>query len=140
MSASLYDSLLILYPSAEPAKAWELRNDGNGDYIAEWNLNDKAPSAEALARAALVAAALAAAAADRSWRDAQLDATEWQVARHRDEKDIGLETTLSTDQFTDLLAYRQALRDWPAAMAFPDSTSRPRAPAWLTIALPLGAS
>lgn len=74
-------------------------------------------------------------AAERAWRDSELNATQWPVARHRDELDAGTATTLSADQFAELLAYRQALRDWPAAKAFPDSDARPVAPAWLAAAL-----
>lgn len=74
-------------------------------------------------------------AVERAWRDAELNATQWPVARHRDELDAGTATTLSADQFAELLAYRQALRDWPAAKAFPDSTARPAAPTWLAAAL-----
>lgn len=74
-------------------------------------------------------------AAERTWRDAELNDTQWPVARHRDELDAGTATTLSADQFAELLAYRQALRDWPAAKAFPDSDARPAAPAWLAAAL-----
>lgn len=75
------------------------------------------------------------AVAERSWRDTELNATQWPVARHRDELDAGTATTLSADQFVELLAYRQALRDWPAAAAFPESTSRPVAPTWLAAVL-----
>jgi len=84
----------------------------------------------------LKAIALAeAAGSERAWRDSELNASQWPIARHRDEKDAGLDTTLSADQFAELLAYRQALRDWPAAKAFPDSASRPVAPTWLAAAL-----
>lgn len=74
-------------------------------------------------------------AAERVWRDAELDSTQWPVARHRDEKDAGTTTTLSATQFAALLTYRQALRDWPAAAGFPDSAQRPAPPDWLAAAL-----
>lgn len=71
------------------------------------------------------------AAIERLWRDGELDATEWLRNRHRDQLDLGVTTTLSGEQFTELLQYLQALRDWPAVEAFPDSAQRPVAPPWI---------
>lgn len=68
---------------------------------------------------------------ERSWRDDALQSSEWLTSRHRDEQDMQLATTLTAEQFADLLVYRQALRDWPQAGIFPDSTQRPVAPAWI---------
>ncbi|WP_256658460.1 phage tail assembly chaperone [Pseudomonas sp. p106] len=70
-------------------------------------------------------------AAERQWRDVELAARQWIRERHRDEQDLGRPTTLSNEQFTELLAYLQALRDWPQAEAFPDSAYRPVAPGWI---------
>lgn len=70
-------------------------------------------------------------AAERVWRDEQVDSTEWLVTRHRDEQDMQLATTLNAEQFAELLVYRQALRDWPQSEAFPDSAQRPVAPPWI---------
>lgn len=69
--------------------------------------------------------------AERAWRDQQLTSSEWLVTRHRDEQDMQLATTLTAEQFAELLVYRQALRDWPQTEAFPDSAQRPLAPAWI---------
>lgn len=71
------------------------------------------------------------AATERAWRDAEVSATEWLVTRHRDEQDMQLTTTLTAEQFAELLVYRQALRDWPQTESFPDSAHRPVAPAWI---------
>lgn len=71
------------------------------------------------------------AADERVWRDAEVSSTEWLVTRHRDELDMQLDTTLTAEQFAELLVYRQALRDWPQTEAFPDSTQRPVAPPWI---------
>ncbi|MGS7253238.1 phage tail assembly chaperone [Pseudomonas anuradhapurensis] len=69
---------------------------------------------------------------ERRWRDERLLATDGMVTRHRDERDIGAPTTLDTEQFSKLLEYRQSLRNWPQADAFPTFTqSRPSAPDWL---------
>lgn len=68
---------------------------------------------------------------ERAWRDSELRRTEWLVARHRDEIDIGLRTTLTSEQFCELLAWRQLLRDWPAADEFPSVDIRPPKPEWI---------
>ncbi|MBC3494257.1 phage tail protein [Pseudomonas taiwanensis] len=68
---------------------------------------------------------------ERDWRDMQMESTEWLVSRHRDEQAMQLETTLTAEQFTEMLTYRQELRDWPSAAEFPDDQARPVPPAWL---------
>lgn len=54
------------------------------------------------------------------------------MARHRDEVEGGLETTLTPTQYTELQAYRRALRNWPEAGEFPLIEHRPPALLWLT--------
>lgn len=71
------------------------------------------------------------AAAERLWRDGKVSATEWLVTRHRDEQDMQVVTTLTAEQFAELLVYRQALRDLPQSEAFPDTAQRPVAPPWI---------
>ena len=71
------------------------------------------------------------AAAERSWRDSALAALQWLRDRHRDELELGRAPTLSADQFEELLAYLQALRDWPQQEAFPAPGERPVAPGWI---------
>jgi hypothetical protein len=53
------------------------------------------------------------------------------VARDRDELEDGGGTTLTTDQYAQLQAYRRALRDWPQGSFFPFTEHRPSAPLWL---------
>ncbi|KAB5624461.1 phage tail protein [Pseudomonas putida] len=79
----------------------------------------------------LVSAPVNNAAAERAWRDAQLALCVWMRDRHRDQLEIGVDTTLSTEQFSELLVYMQALRDWPQSDAFPDAARRPQAPPWI---------
>ena len=67
----------------------------------------------------------------RRWRDSQLTLSEWVVARHRDEVDMRLDTAITPEQFSGLLRYRQALRDWPTTQGFPDAGQRPKSPTWL---------
>ncbi|PNO60463.1 phage tail assembly chaperone [Aeromonas caviae] len=66
----------------------------------------------------------------RDNRDIELSKTEWIVARHRDELEHLTETTLSTEQYTELQSYRQQLRDWPAQPGWPDIDMPPE-PDWL---------
>ncbi|MBT9266035.1 phage tail assembly chaperone [Pseudomonas sp. MG-9] len=68
---------------------------------------------------------------ERLWRTARLSESDWLVSRHRDELDAGSDTSLSSKQFSRLLAYRQALRDWPVANDTTDAESRPQPPKWL---------
>lgn len=68
---------------------------------------------------------------ERTWRDKVLDRTQWLVLRDAEELEMGEGTTLRTDEFKQLLAYRQALRDWPNNPDFPDTRSRPIEPDWL---------
>lgn len=70
--------------------------------------------------------------AERRWRNAQMSATDAMVARDRDELEDGGGTTLTTDQYTELQAYRRALRDWPQNSFFPFTERRPATPRWLT--------
>ncbi|NTZ70593.1 phage tail protein [Pseudomonas protegens] len=71
------------------------------------------------------------AAAERQWRSAELYATDGVVARHRDQVEAGATTALLGDQYKELQAYRQALRDWPQSADFPDVQRRPSAPPWI---------
>lgn len=68
---------------------------------------------------------------ERCWRDGVITASEWIVTRHRDEVDMGQETQVTPEQFSELLRYRQALRDWPTAEGFPAADLRPTPPEWL---------
>ncbi len=69
--------------------------------------------------------------AERSWRDGELASLMWLRERHRDQLEIGRETTLSAEQFTELLEYMQDLRDWPQSPDFPDIEQRPVPPVWI---------
>lgn len=68
---------------------------------------------------------------ERRWRDGELLAVTWLRDRHRDQIDIATSTTLTAEQFTELLGYMQQLRDWPQSEAFPMVEHRPVPPAWV---------
>jgi hypothetical protein len=72
------------------------------------------------------------AAQERAWRDDELLAVMWLRERHRDQLETPGPATLSAEQFDELLAYIQTLRDWPQSSDFPDSQYRPVAPLWIT--------
>lgn len=79
----------------------------------------------------LLPATAGIAAAERAWRDTELSGLVWLRDRHRDQLEIGVTTTLTPEQFSELLVFMQALRDWPQSEAFPDSEQRPVAPPWI---------
>ncbi|MFF7108111.1 phage tail assembly chaperone [Pseudomonas sichuanensis] len=79
----------------------------------------------------LLPATAGLAAAERAWRDAELSALMWLRDRHRDQLEIGEATTLTPEQFSELLVFMQALRDWPQSEAFPDASARPVPPAFI---------
>ncbi|QXH54247.1 phage tail assembly chaperone [Pseudomonas fakonensis] len=68
---------------------------------------------------------------ERTWRDVELSEWVWLRDRHRDQREIGTETSLDSAQFTELLTYLQQLRDWPQSEAFPKASERPQAPQFL---------
>ncbi|RAI69556.1 phage tail protein [Pseudomonas fluorescens] len=67
---------------------------------------------------------------ERYWRDGELRATDKMVTRHRDELEDDTATTLTAQQYTDLQAFRRALRNWPESGGFPSADRRPAAPQW----------
>ncbi|QHC88707.1 phage tail assembly chaperone [Pseudomonas chlororaphis] len=68
---------------------------------------------------------------ERVWRGQQLTQTDPVVTRHRDELEDGSETTLTSEQYAQMQAYRRGLRDWPEKGEFPLAEHRPVAPPWL---------
>lgn len=75
-------------------------------------------------------------AQERAWRNNVLQSTQWLVLRDAEELEMGEGTTLRSEEFKQLLTYRQALRDWPDNPDFPDPRSRPVEPDWLEGLLP----
>jgi hypothetical protein len=67
----------------------------------------------------------------RVWRDAEIVRVTWLRDRHRDEVDMGADTTLTAGQYAELMAYIKALRDWPATPDFPAEQSKPVEPEWV---------
>lgn len=70
---------------------------------------------------------------ERRWRDVELDGVKWLRERHRDEIELAAPTTLTPDEYSELLAYIQRLRDWPASEDFPSPDHRPAKPEWIAL-------
>lgn len=68
---------------------------------------------------------------ERRWRDSELLDLAWLRDRHRDQAEMGADTTLTTEQYAELLSYMQLLRDWPQSDSFPDTSKRPVPPVWI---------
>ncbi len=69
--------------------------------------------------------------AERAWRSSEISKSVWLRDRHRDQLEISVDTTLTASQFTELLTFIQALRDWPQSPLFPDTAGRPQAPVFI---------
>ncbi|WP_448647201.1 phage tail protein [Pseudomonas mohnii] len=70
-------------------------------------------------------------AAGRAWRNVEIARVTWLRDRHRDELELEMETTLTAEQYAELLAYIRDLRDWPQSPEFPAEDSRPVVPDWV---------
>lgn len=92
-------------------------------YAEEW-LEDDSPELSYISPAQK-------AIAERFYRDQELKSVAWLRDRHRDQLEIEVETSLSAEQFNELLVYMQALRDWPQSTDFPNHEHRPVAPEWI---------
>lgn len=73
---------------------------------------------------------------ERFWRTQQLAQSDALVTRHRDEVEEGSQITLTAAQYSELQAFRRALRDWPESGEFPLTEHRPKAPGWLATQTP----
>ena len=66
---------------------------------------------------------------------AALQNTDWYVSRHQEQVSLGLQTTLSQQQYEELLTYRQALRDLGASynleVTLPIAITWPNKPSWM---------
>lgn len=70
--------------------------------------------------------------AERVWRDNKISQIEWIKQRHRDQKEQNIVTTITDVQYDSLLLYIQELRDWPASVNFPEESSRPVEPEFIS--------
>lgn len=68
---------------------------------------------------------------ERFRRDSELERVKWLRERHRDELELSMSPSLTSDQYSQLLTYMQQLREWPQSPDFPDPAHRPVAPGWI---------
>jgi hypothetical protein len=68
---------------------------------------------------------------NRRDRTVVFKSTEWYLQRHAEELALNISTTLTTQQYTELLQYRQALRDMDLATD-PYNVAWPTLPQWMT--------
>lgn len=61
----------------------------------------------------------------RQKRDVLLNSVLWKVERHSQEERLGMETTLSEEEYINLLIYIQDLRNLPQQAGFPDKVMYP---------------
>lgn len=61
----------------------------------------------------------------RQKRDVLLNNVLWKVERHSQEERLGMETTLSEEEYINLLTYIQNLRNLPQQAGFPDKVMYP---------------
>ncbi|HDO1383572.1 TPA: hypothetical protein P2R06_001852 [Aeromonas veronii] len=66
----------------------------------------------------------------RADRDVILSSSMWVVERHRGQVDLEGETSITNQQYKELLLYHQALRDWPNQSSWP-YIQMPPEPDWL---------
>jgi hypothetical protein len=58
-----------------------------------------------------------------------LSRTDWLSIRHRDQLEASIPTSLTSEQFSELMVYRQALRDWPVSGDY--NEPYPAQPSWM---------
>ncbi|MBA1229256.1 hypothetical protein G7013_06305 [Pseudomonas viridiflava] len=71
----------------------------------------------------------------RLWIEASLKASEALVSEYRDARDLDGALPITTKQFSELLTWRQAVREWPQVAGYPIEASRPDVPAWIQTVL-----
>lgn len=69
------------------------------------------------------------------WIEASLKTSETLVSEYRDARDLGGPLPITIKQFSDLLTWRQAVREWPQVVGYPIEASRPDTPAWIQTVL-----
>ncbi|ARA80081.1 hypothetical protein ACDH60_12800 [Pseudomonas ficuserectae] len=65
------------------------------------------------------------------WIEASLKASDKLVSEYRDARDLGGVLPITAEQFTQLLTWRQAVREWPLVSGYPDKATQPATPDWI---------
>ena len=61
----------------------------------------------------------------RNKRKNLINSVLWQIERHKQEKELNINTTLTNEEYLNLLKYIQTLRDIPTQKGFPDNVIFP---------------
>ncbi|WP_207203837.1 hypothetical protein [Pseudomonas sp. TH31] len=67
----------------------------------------------------------------RLWVEMNLQKSESIVSQYRDARDLGEDPPITPDQFTALLMWRKAVREWPKEKDYPAESGQPSVPDWL---------
>ncbi|MBC8881711.1 MULTISPECIES: hypothetical protein [Pseudomonas] len=67
----------------------------------------------------------------RLWVELRLKVSDNLVSQYRDARDLGGELPITPEQFTQLLTWRQAVREWPQVPGYPKETTQPVTPDWI---------
>ncbi|KPB75077.1 hypothetical protein ACKUFS_21220 [Pseudomonas cannabina] len=65
------------------------------------------------------------------WVELRLKVSDNLVSQYRDARDLGGELPMTAEQFTQLLTWRQAVRDWPQVPGYPNEATQPVTPGWI---------
>ncbi|WP_024691051.1 hypothetical protein [Pseudomonas tremae] len=65
------------------------------------------------------------------WVELRLKVSDNLVSQYRDARDLGGELPVTPEQFTQLLTWRQAVREWPQVRGYPKETTQPVTPDWI---------
>ncbi|MCD5982760.1 hypothetical protein [Pseudomonas sp. CDFA 610] len=71
----------------------------------------------------------------RLWIEASLKTSETLVSEYRDARDLGGALPVTAKQFSELLTWRQGVREWPQVAGYPIEATRPDVPAWIQTVL-----
>ena len=71
----------------------------------------------------------------RVWIDTTLKASENVVSEYRDARDLEEAPSITSEQFTELLKWRRAVREWPQVEGYPLESTRPEMPVWIDAVL-----
>ncbi|RMP24932.1 hypothetical protein [Pseudomonas coronafaciens] len=65
------------------------------------------------------------------WVELRLKVSDNLVSQYRDARDLGGELPVTPEQFTQLLTWRQAVREWPQVRGYPKENTQPVTPDWI---------
>ncbi|MDF5893473.1 hypothetical protein P4A93_17845 [Pseudomonas syringae pv. syringae] len=65
------------------------------------------------------------------WVELRLKVSDNLVSQYRDARDLGGELPITPEQFTQLLTWRQAVREWPQVPGYPKEATQPATPDWI---------